>query len=237
MKKFLKLFLILLLLVILILFILVGRKVMILSKLDKNVSSLEDTKDNIYMKVNNVIDSAKEVETELFVKGDIEKSINIVKSTTKRIQIVYPTERKVFIEADRNKTLSIYKEIAAKRTTDVNAAPTTHTVLPNYAHSMSLIERIITALNTNIKSTSIDGKECYELSGLHSPIFLYRENTKSMSLYIEKDTGLPIKLVEKIEEDGIEKEYLTEYEIKFDIVTEEDLAEPDISEYTVQENN
>ena len=189
------------------------------------------------MKLNNIVDSTKEVETELFIKGDIEKSINVVKETTKRIQIIYPTERKVFIEAEGNKALSIYKETSAKRTTDVNAAQTTHTVLPNYAHSMSIIERVITALNTNIKSTSIDGKECYELSGLHSPIFLYQENTKSMSLYLEKDTGLPIKLVENIEENGIEKEKLVEYEIKFDVVTDEDLKEPDISEYTIQENN
>ena len=237
MKKFLKLILIILLALILIGICLIGRKVIILSKLDKHVSDLEDAKDNIYMKINNVVDSTKEIETELFIKGDIEKAINVVKETTKRIQIVYPTERKVFIEAEGNKALSIYKETSAKRTTDVNAAQTTHTVLPNYAHSMSIIERVITALNTNIKSTSIDGKECYELSGLHSPIFLYQENTKSMSLYLEKDTGLPIKLVENIEENGIEKEKLVEYEIKFDVVTDEDLKEPDISEYTIQENN
>ena len=237
MKKVLKLFLIILLVFLLIGICLIGRKVTILTKLDKSVSNLEDTKDNIYMKINNVVDSAKEVETELFIKGDIEKAINVVKGTTKRIQIVYPTERKVFIEAEGNKALSIYKETAAKRTTDVNAAPATHTVIPNYTHSMSFIERIVIALNTNIKSTSIDGKECYELSGMHSPIFLYHENSTNMSLYIEKDTGLPIKLVEKMEEDGKEKEYLTEYEIKFDVVTDEDLKEPDISEYTIQENN
>ena len=237
MKKVLKLFLIILLVFFLIGICLIGRKVTILTKLDKSVSKLENTKDNIYMKVNNVVDSTKEVETELFIKGDIEKSINVVEETTKRIQIVYPTERKVFIEADGNKTLSIYKETAAKRTTDLNASSATHTVLPNYTHSMSFIERIIIALNTNIKTTSIDGKECYELSGMHSPIFLYHENSISMSLYIEKETGLPIKLVEKIEEDGEEKEYLTEYEIKFDVVTDEDLKEPDISEYTIQENN
>lgn len=237
MKKFLKYFLIIIIVIFLICIAIVGRKVAIISKLDKNVSNLENTEDNIYMKVNNVVDSTKEVETELFIIGDIEKSINVVKETTKRTQIVYPTERKVFIEAEGNKTLSIYKETAAKRATDVNAAPTTHTVLPNYVHCMSIIERIIIALNTNIKSTSIDGKECYELSGMHSPIFLYHENSISMSLYVEKDTGLPIKLVEKIEEDRTEKEYLTEYEIKFDIVTEKDLAEPDNSEYTMQENN
>lgn len=237
MKKVLKLFLIILLVFLLIGIFLIGRKIIILSKLDKQVSYLEDTNDNIYMKINNVVDSTKEVETELFIKGDIEKSVNVVKETTKRIQIVYPTERKVFIEAEGNKTLSIYKETAAKRTTDVNAATTTHTVLPNYTHSMNFIERIIIALNTNIKTTSIDGKECYELSGMHSSIFLYHENSISMSLYIEKDTGLPIELVERIEEDEKEREYLTEYEIKFDVVTDEDLAEPNISEYTIQENN
>ena len=58
-----------------------------------------------------------------------------------------------------------------------------------------------------------------------------------MIAYVEKDTGLPIKLVEKIEENGAIKEHITEYKVEFDCVTDEDLVEPDISEYKIQENN
>lgn len=41
----------------------------------------------------------------------------------------------------------------------------------------------------------------------------------------------------KVEENGNKIPIIMDYEYKFDIATDEDLKEPDISEYTVQENN
>ena len=45
------------------------------------------------------------------------------------------------------------------------------------------------------------------------------------------------KVVEEVEEDGQLVENVTTYEYSFDTVTEEDVAEPDESQYELKTNN
>ena len=80
-----------------------------------------------------------------------------------------------------------------------------YTVIPNVGYSNSLLERIINSILTSIKTVKIDGKEFYEVSGKYSPSTLYSENTEKISVYVEKETGLTIKKVEIIDENGQEK--------------------------------
>ena len=90
----------------------------------------------------------------------------------------------------------------------------------------SLLERIINSILTSIKTVKIDGKEFYEVSGKYSPSTLYSENTEKISVYVEKETGLTIKKVEIINENGQKVENITTFEYKFDSVTDEDVKEP-----------
>jgi len=238
MKKFFKWILIIVLIVAFCVVYYVGRKVIILSKLDSSVSKLENTKDNIYIKIEETDENgAIRAFSEVFVKGEVEKSIinNSTQNST-LMQFVYPTERKLFSEYNGKKTLSIYKETASKRTTNVNSAQSTHTVIPNYANTMNFLDKINLALHTDIMKAKIDNKYCYELCGSHSPIFIYDENTVSMAAFVEISTGLPVKLVEKIKENGEEKEHTTKYTINFDCVTDQDMTEPNAEEYTLLEN-
>lgn len=236
MKKKIKCFFIIFVLISIIIITFFVRKVMILSKLDKNVCDLENTKNNIYIKSYSTGNNS--VITELFIKEEVEKSI--IKTNDKdmiMIQFIYPTERKLYVDSNEKKVCSVQKETASKRTTDISSAPNTHTVIVNFAHTTNFIEKILLALNTKIKTTEINGKQCYELSGTHSPAFIYNENSKGISAYLEKETGLPVAIVEKIDKNGKEDIYTTSYEIEFDCVTDEDMAEPNISEYEIIEEN
>lgn len=91
--------------------------------------------------------------------------------------------------------------------------------------------------NIKISNENYNGKECYFIN-LDKCVkymddyfgnFLLGENEKiedyKLDYYIEKDTGLIVKT-------SIGP--YNEYEYKFDIVTDEDLVEPDISDYDVK---
>ena len=80
----------------------------------------------------------------------------------------------------------------------------------------------------------MDEKQCYELSSLYNSNFMYSENKKEIKAYIEKDTGLPIKLIEVVNENGKNVENVTTYKYQFNIVTDEDMQEPNNQEYVLQ---
>lgn len=69
------------------------------------------------------------------------------------------------------------------------------------------------SLKTKIKSVENEGKECYEMT---------LEN--GTTLFVEKETGLIIKFVEN--------ETTTTITYEFDIVTDRDIQEPDLTGYT-----
>ena len=69
------------------------------------------------------------------------------------------------------------------------------------------------------------------------------EKTLSSEIHIDKETGLPIKQIgfsgEKIFYPGTDvlkeiRDTMQEYKYKFDIVTEEDVTVPDLSNYKVE---
>lgn len=228
MKKFLRYFLLAVLVAIICFMAFVGRKVVILAKLDDSVSNLQETKNNFYMKTISTGNPYNESESELFVKDTVEKMVvtRTIPETRKMIQIIYPTERKLYVESGEEKVYTVFNEVLQGEIK----------YIINFADSYSFMNRFFNALVSSIKSVEIDGKECYEISSMHSPNFIYSENSVGMSAYVEKDTGLPVRLLETIEENGTTKEYIIDYEVKFDCVTDEDIAEPDVSQYTLNEN-
>lgn len=240
-KKFFKWIFIILLVILLIFLALTFRKVLILSQLDNSVSYYENTKNNIYIKT--ILNSSTYSSiVEKYIKNNIDKSIiEKIDSNGNKTQIeqyMYPTERKVYQEVDGIKTLSVYQEVASKKGAHLeNDVSNSYTVIPNYAYSINFSERFLSAIFTSIKKVNVDGEDCYELSGKYSPLFLTEDNCVKTTVYLEKETGLPIKLIEKINENEKIYDRITTYEIKFDYVTDENLIEPDETQYILQENN
>ena len=226
--------------IILLLFILITvRKIIILSNIDNRVSDYENNKQNIYGKTV-ITDAENDITTsEVFVKGYIIKETierKIEDATIgKTVQITYPNERKLFIEYEGKKEVYISNETAPVRGAHIeDKVDYSTSVIINFGYSISLPERILNSIVTSIKTVEVDGKECYELSSLHNSSMLYSEGTKEMQAYVEKETGLPVKTVELIEKDGKTIENVVTYEYKFDVVTAEDMQEPDINQYEVK---
>lgn len=233
--KLWKKILIIVAIIVLIFIIVISRKAIILNNIDNKVSNLENSNDNIYAEI--VTDKYK---VKKYIKNEIEKIVLESKDEneeiSKIIQITYPDKRKVFTEKDGTKTMNIYEETAPVRGAHIEEnTNASYTAITNFAYSISLPENILNSIFTSINSVELNGKECYELTSKYNSNFIYSQNTKQMKAYVEKDTGLPLKLIEVVNENGENIEKVTTYKYEFNIVTDDDIKEPDSQEYIMQE--
>ena len=86
-------------------------------------------------------------------------------------------------------------------------------------------QTLLSSITSKIKSVTYNGKECYAIKDFISATPLSFEDAE---IYIEKDTGLFVKM--------IEGNVTTEREYKFDNVDDKIFTEPDISKYNLKEN-
>ena len=241
-KEKMKLWKKILLVIVIILLIFIAitlRKTIILYNIDKKVSELENNNDNIYIETS-VNYNTHTSKLERYIKNDIDKLIventNKDGETTKIIQITYTNKRKIYTEKDGVKVMNVYEEVAPTRGSHIESTATSsYSVITNFGYSISMPQRILDSILTNIKTVEIDGKQCYEISSLYNSNFIHSENEVEMKAYVEKDTGLPVKLVEVINEDGKNIENITTYKYQFNIVTDNDMKEPDSQEYISQQ--
>lgn len=238
-KKIIKIFLFVIMLLVLVFIIFTTRKAIILADIDSKVSNLENTKKNIYLKMDSTT-SEHTLETERFIKEDIDKLIlkrkNKDGTETNIIQYDTTERHRVYNIKDGSITLvtdTVYGGISPKpvRGSHIESPEgvtpfASYTVISNAGYSDSLPARIINSIFTSVRNVKMDGKECYEISGKYSSSTLYSENTEKILVYVEKETGLTIKKVEIINENGQKSENIVTYEYKFDSVTDEDVKEP-----------
>lgn len=233
-----KIILIILIILLVILAMIITRKVFILSELDKKVSDYENNYNNIYIKtIYDYTDYTSE--SERFIKDDIDKLVtkrtDLEGNTKEMIQFIYPNERKLFTQSGNNKVLTVFEEKAPTRGSHIeNNSSSSYSVIRNFAYSMNLSEKILNSFVTKIKSVKVDGKECYELSSSNNSNFLYSQNVSEIIVYVEKNSGLPVKAIEIINENGIKSENITNFEFEFNTVTDEDIKEPNNSEYELK---
>lgn len=91
---------------------------------------------------------------------------------------------------------------------------------------------IKTVLVSPVRTVNCNGRECYYFSNYQN----YGSISEAKGgLYIDKETGLPVRCpggtIQTLRKTFDE---ILEYEFKFDVVTDEDVVEPDISEYEIQ---
>lgn len=99
--------------------------------------------------------------------------------------------------------------------------------IDNWVSTQGLRHTISSSLMCSIKSEKINGIDCYKITNFY-PSQSLMSDFENPSFYINKETGLMIK----------NNDYGSSYfEYTFDVVTDQDLIEPDINEYTIQENN
>ena len=156
-------------------------------------------------------------------------------NNAKITEITYPEKRKMFTEVNDVKVMNEYNEKTAVRGAHIEKeTESSYTTISNPAYSVSKKEMIINAIVTSIKTKKIDEKDYYMLSSKMNTNFLYNTNTTKMTIYVEKDTGLTTKIVEEVNENGEIKEISKDFEYEFNNVTDEEISEPDKSEYKMQ---
>lgn len=95
----------------------------------------------------------------------------------------------------------------------------------NHLESDSKWQTILGCINAKIKSVDYNGKECYIVKEFMSSISLTSEGAET---YIDKETGLFVK--------STEADIVNERSYEFNMVDDSIFTEPDISQYTLKEN-
>ncbi len=222
------------------------RKAIILSSIDNKVSDYENNTKNIYIKSISTT-SEYTLEMQRYIKEDVDKLIIEKKpkdgSIFKVIQIDDEHKHKVYTQKDEMKVYfeSEFGGISPKpvRGSHIQAPKgvtpfASYTTLINAGYSDNILQRILSSITTKIKTVKIDEKEYYEITAGFCSNMIYDKNIQKTLIYVEKDTKLAYKMVEIVNENGEQKENITTYEYKFNEVTDENMKEPDISEYKVQ---
>ena len=97
-------------------------------------------------------------------------------------------------------------------------------ILPVTYVSDGIFANLQYALITGIDSTYCNGKECYVIKG------------NSYERYIDKETGLAVRNIEKSNKEITRKnDAVVDYEYKFNIVKDSDIVKPDTTGYIVNE--
>lgn len=214
-KKGVKIFAILLVvLIVALLFGTIIRKAIIISDLNEKVIQ-QNAKNNIYVKF-----QTANINEEIYKKDNIVKTILEDKENQKKVtKITNGTTRMQYTESATENTLSTYED-----TTNYGD------VISNYVSTniLGVMEKISFIITSKISTQNEEDKECYVISNNNNPNSFKTEGRKDLEVYIEKETGLPIKSIETYD-DG--QEIITTYEYAFDIVTDDDVQPLDNSKF------
>ena len=195
-----------------------GRNMIIIASLQDKFKEYEQQSDNVYIKVLEYDDSNLQLTYENYYKDNMIKYVMTnLDADIKVTQYFYPNEIKEFIEEPEGKRL-----IIEPRENDIELPP-----LINYFYNDSFIATFEMSMYYKITTSDVNGKECYVFSRTYA-------KTK-MDIYIEKDTGLVLQSAQIGSTEG--DIALTQYEYSFGTVTDEDMQEPDATEYRLIENN
>ena len=219
MNKKIKYFIIVLILILLIFLILIGRKLIIIENLKGSINKYI-TSNNYYVKSSNYNSSnGSIINIETYNKNDIQ----LVKYT--HLNEDNPSEIIVYHNGD---TTNSYIDVGGEKTAKLNFGELKTSISNIYPKN--IYQDIIMAMFSSITSEECNGKQCYKISNMTKDITSILPNE---ILYIEKDTGLEIKRINYNDLDEPENYISTSFEYQFNTVTDENVKEPNINEYTV----
>ena len=206
--------------IIIIYLIFIIRNSIILNTLhNKNMSSAGNT--NIYKRVISEQVDGTVMDAEVFYKDGTDKTILSYDGEEKLIQIDTSTRHMLFSEENKKAIIQDNQGVVSKSQI-VDFTETSYGFLGVFVNGA-----------TNLITTEKVGDiECYKITGPMDSMIAVAEIKGFPSVYIEKDTGLPVKYEQTLEDGRV---ITTTYEFVFDIVTDEDMEMPDILEYDIEE--
>lgn len=203
--------------ILLIIVILTARKFIILKSIqNKNIEY--EKLDNIYTKSTY---GYEKTTCERYIKGNIDKLV-FKKEGTCMTQIMDVEEERNYFDYGDIKQLQISK---------IDRNSFWMSKMPVVVDTLSTsFEILYNSVVSRIHTEKIGGEEFYVIEGKLFTGFAYLQDTKSVKAYINKETGILAKRVETLK-DGTER--VTEFECSFGTVTDEDIKDPDRTEYTI----
>lgn len=215
-RKVLKIFLIVILLVILLLLIHTIRNFMVIKKLQQNVEP--------YLSRTNY--HIKSVATE---SSGIVVTMNYYQKDNKQVCFMERNNNgditKISMYNNGERT-DIFTETANSKTVKLNGNGIMSVQIFDYLQTDNSWQTFLASITAKIKKTEYNEKECYIINDFFSTMSL--NGTDKNEVYLQKDTGLYVKSI--IDTTSSEREY------EFDNVDDSIFAEPDISQYTLKEN-
>lgn len=213
-NKNLKILKYVLLIIILIYVILVGRKTIIMYSLFSKATK-NQIHDNYYVKLYSYQGNTLTI-TESYNKGEdyLTTLTEIVNgSNIQKITYYKKDGEQLFLtETNGNKYIQNSATMVGGH------------ILPVTYVSNGVLGNLQYALIAGLDSTYCNGKECYVI----------KEN--SYERYIDKETGLAVRNIEKSNKEITRKnDAVFDYEYKFDIVKDSDIVKPDMTGYIVNE--
>lgn len=127
---------------------------------------------------------------------------------------------------DNGERVDMFIDTTEKKLVKLNTETAVAYGIVNYLQTDNVWQTFIASITTSIKKDKVNEKDCYVINNFMSPVAL-NGNYKN-EYYIEKDTGICIKSI--IDDVTIEREY------DFNNVSDKMFIEPDISAYSIIEN-
>ena len=226
-KNLLKVIGLLIILTIIIFIIITARKVIILNNLENKIVEYSKI-DNYYVKNYDYYGETLVI-GEYYVKGDKNKTeLNSINSNSSN----------KLIEVYNGEKFNMYIESNGDKTALLDAGENTGRIaISNFLEVNNFQDILMTAIMSEISTENCNGKECYRIQTNYD--FMNRNDKESnVTIYIDKETGLPTRYLNGTRINKNEKtSTLQDFYYEFNMVTDEDVQEPDISEYKIPEED
>ena len=163
------------------------------------------------------------------VENGVTVTTNYFKKSNKELVIIERNKDNENIKMsmyNNGERIDRFIETADSKTVTLNAAKSMAIGINDMLKTENKWQNFIYGIPTIITNVKYNGKDCYKVTNFLSPYSLYEYDSKRNDLYIEKETGLCLGSYTNTE---------NKYDYEFDNVDDSVFNEPDIGQYTLNE--
>lgn len=215
-KKILKIIGIILLILLVLILIHTIRNFIIIKNLQNQIAQYVNS-ENYYIKSVTSENNGVIVKTEYYQKDD--KQVVLMERDNNGEK----TKISMYNNGER---INTFTETLDAKSVKLNSPNSIVVQIVNVLQTDNNWQTFLYSIISKVKKVEYNGKECYSIDNFLSPYYMY--GTEKNEVYIEKDTGLLLK--QTIDDITTQKEY------QFNNVDDSIFIEPDISQYTLQED-
>lgn len=213
-KKVLKIIGIVMAILIILLLIHTIKNYIIITDLQSKISNYQDSKNYHIKSVANSNDGTTNIKMDYYRKDN--KQVIFIERNANGESVKLSMY-------DNGERVDTFTDTQDTKTAKLNSGELITVNIYNYLETDNKWQTLLGCITAKIKSTNLNGKECYIVKGFLSSTSLTSEGAET---YINKETGLFLKTTET--------EIITERDYEFYNVEDSIFTEPDISQYTLK---